>query len=239
MLRRAFSYVLPGKVHLPVESAVQGYVKPKAKYVPAQTVEFDHLGESLIYSAEAFNHASVLFPFPWSLTTYVGFPASALAWWTGALGPYSLFMVVPAYLSLIPHLWHIQSLRNHVHKVWYVRGGILRIETKDLTGVTCYSYIEPSSLSVKGSNGSYDSVILDTSGNLTKKLQVKVTEWGNFDQGAENATLTLAQKGKVHNPELFDAIFKGYDLEVENFEMNFNAENSMVSNKSIGGYHRL
>lgn len=237
MLRRAFSYALSGKIQYPAQSEVQGFVKPLAKYSPAQTVEFDSIGETLIYTAEAFNSASVVFPMPWSLGTYVGAPLCMWGWWTAALGPYSLLLAVPAYISLMPHLMHLQSLRKHIHKAWYIRGGLIKFETKDITGISCYTYLNPGSVKVADSKGNihsgdYNSTILDASGKLTKKLKLQVSDWGNFDQGEVNAILTLTNKGKVHNPELFQAIFQGYQLDIQNFEMNFDPENSMVSSKS-------
>jgi hypothetical protein len=235
MLRRAFSYVLHGKVHVPAESAVKGYVKPMTSYTPAQTVEFDAVGETLLYSVNAFRQASVLFPLPWSLGTYIGVPASLWGWWAGVLGPYSLLMVVPAYVAVIPHLTYLHSLRKLVHKVWYVRGGRLKIETKDLTGVLCHSYIELGNVSVKGATAAN---ALTNSGRLTRDLKLNLADWADFNEAETNSTLTLSGKGVVHNPELLQAIIQGYELNVEDFEMNFDPENSMVSSKSIGGSQR-
>ena len=225
---RSFSYKLPGEV-VPVStsSVVKCFISPAEAYKPSETLEFDRNGETLVYSSESYKKFSVFFPMPWSLGTWSAPVVIGLI--AGGHIAFSWKILAGIYLSILPHCHHLYNLRFHVDKVWYVRGGLWKVQNSGVMGLVSKSITGPDNLNiVKGESA------LTEDGKLAEDITLKAETWYEYLEDVENQELIILKSGTVHNPEIFQAMLNKMRINDSNFVINLNPENSPVSKKCIG-----
>ena len=224
---RLFSYQLPGElVGTESNTNIKGFVGATEVYKPAEKIEFDVNGETLVYSINNAPKYSVFFPFPWSLGTW-SIPVAVWQIIEGNL-TMSVPLAVGMYLAIMPHCYHLYNLRYHIDKIWYVRGGLWKFQNSGIQGLVSKTYTEPANLNIEG------NLDLNDNGQLDQNLVLVCNEWQEYYEAVINQEVRISKDGVVHNSELFQAMLKKIKIDDSNFVINLDPDNSMLSKKCIG-----
>lgn len=242
VVRRTFAQTLPGQITSPnhVEVAHKDYTRPEETYKPSCTIEFDSKGETLLYSCKPLMQKSVFFPLPWSLGTWA-IPGIGYIWYIGALSPYSWVCPIVAYLAIFPHASYLYNLRFNVDKMWYVRGGMIKIQNSGVYQFRTYTYTDMDNCTLISTQGPPEphkgkfAVFLGESGEMTRSLTFQTDVWIEFYETRVKQRFHLLDNGEVHQPELFQAVIQGYKIDDSDMVVNKDPENSPVSRKCDGG----
>lgn len=239
-IRRLFSYKLPGKISSSYETIGEinlpkGYIRPVEIYKPSKTINFNKEGEILVYSNDPQSQASVFFPVPWSLGTW-SIPLQAFAWHLGAFGSFGWLAPITMYLGLLPHCWYLYELRFRAEKVWYIRGGMWKMENCGPYRLRTLTCTEPRNIEILNNNGEIDLLggkeldILNENGELINDLNFKTHYWQEYYESIEGRKFSIGKLGKVRNPELFQAMVQGYKIDDSDFTMNYDRDVELAEN---------
>ncbi len=128
------------------------------------------------------------------------------------------------FLSWLPHYFYLTSLSRKVHKIYLMRGGkYLRIQTSEYYGEKYNVWITIKDLHLlnKDNNRFDDSYeFLNKEGQLLHDVGVQVEHYLHKGIPHNDEVIYFIKQGKVHSPEIFDMIVRGYNIDDSNYEIN-------------------
>lgn len=197
-------------------------------YKPTYTIEFDRVGEVLLYSCEPFKHMAIYFKYPYVL--YESFIPTCL--WLFYMNPFDLEWQWN-YINLllvntlwIPRLWYFKSLQHRIVKMSMLRGGkAVKIETHSLAGDRNFAWVEnynfhPLTEDQKAFGDRDNMEFLADEGQLKHDLAIQLDDFTEFGVNQQDIVIHFLKEGVVHHPEMFEAVCKGYNVDTSDFVIN-------------------
>lgn len=243
LVRRAFSTVTPyysEHFQYPGNPSLEEFTKyvlgerkalvqDTTVFKPKEQIEFNRVGELLLYECEPYRVKDIYFPYPyclyeasapWMLYMFLGNPFG-LTW------QYTTPFLIAALVSWYPHAEYIHGLRYYIHKLSLLRGGkILKVEHSNITGDRWHSWIFIDEINLltedkklfepeKGLNAK-----LLEDGSLKYEAHFQVDNFVDVGRNVEDQILMLCKEGTVHQPEILEAVLKGFEVDTTNFRIN-------------------
>ena len=128
----------------------------------------------------------------------------------------------------------------HVSKVMLLKGGkILIVERSAMDGTKYRDFVEiaklrPISEDLTQFDDQDKADFLDSEGQLKYMLAMEGKDYILRGYSIERQVIKFLKQGVVNDPELFEAVMKGYHIDTSNFVIN--TENSNRAFESIGNY---
>ncbi|CAD8088217.1 unnamed protein product [Paramecium primaurelia] len=206
----------------------QYVVKTDRIYKPTYTIEFDRIGEVLLYSCDPHKHLTIFLKYPYILYE-TAIPLSIYLWFKNPLDIAwywnNLFIYAPSFLW-IPRMWYWRSLQYKIHRLSLLRGGkILKIETTTLANDKNVYWVEtyqfhPLTADFKQFDDRDNADYLTEEGQLKYELACQLDHIQELGTTVQDEVIYFMKEGIVHHPELFEAATKGYVIDTSNFVIN-------------------
>ncbi len=199
-------------------------------YKPSQTLEFNREGELLLYSCDNIKNSIVYLKYP-----YVVFDAMIpLAWYAFFINPLGWNWQVTTILLYmanatfwIPHALYWKHLDKKMHKVFLLRGGkYIRLVTQNPMGDRFYSWahICETHLITEDYQDFVENVdeekFLAKNGQLKYEVQVQLDNYVDHAVTVQDEIIYFMKEGTVHQPEVFEMVLKGYNIDTSDFTIN-------------------
>jgi hypothetical protein len=199
-------------------------------YKPSKTIEFNREGEVLLYSCDNVKHSTIYLKYPYVLYDSL-MPLSAYIF---VYNPFSWnWMITCSFLygsfcfAWMPHVMYWKSLDRKIHKLFLLRGGkYVRIWTQNPLGDRFYSWAHICEMHLISEDYNRFVEDVDSENFLTKTGQLKYEVQVQLDNYVEHAItqqdecISFMKEGTVHQPELFEQVVKGYNIDTSDFSIN-------------------
>lgn len=197
-------------------------------YKPLHQIEFNRLGEAVLYTCSPFKHKPLYNVYPYVLFEAM-IPASIYMFFTN---PFHLsyflnysFAVLP-FLLVIPRVWHVFSFNRRIERLSLLRGGkVLKLESATVYGDRQTSWVHtkemrPLTEDLMNFDDRDEAEFLDENGDLKYELGVEADHHTMQGLTYQNENVFFLKEGVVHQPELFEAALKGYNIDTSDFVIN-------------------
>ncbi|CAG9316512.1 unnamed protein product [Blepharisma stoltei] len=199
-------------------------------FKPKEQIEFNRTGELLLYEAEPFRLKDVLTPYPYSVWSW-SMPSFLYMYFANPFGLtwlYNDLFLLAGLWGWYPQVEYVFNLRYHINRLWLLRGGkVLKVEHSNVTGYRWKSWIFIDEINLltedkkklepeKGINAK----ILDDNNQLKAETHIQVDNFVDVGRNMQDHILVLCKDGQVHNPEILDAVLKGFEVDTSNFRIN-------------------
>jgi len=197
-------------------------------YKPSYTIEFNRVGEVLLYSADPFKHMAIYLKYPYVF--YESLIPAAL--WMFYMNPLDLYWTYN-YLNLvavnvlwIPRLWYFKSLQHRIVKMSLLRGGkAVKVETHSLSGDRMFSWVEnynfhPLTEDQSNFDDRDKADMLTEEGQLKYDFATQLDDFTEYGVNQQDIVIYFLKNGIVHHPEMFEAVVKGYNIDTSDFVIN-------------------
>lgn len=196
-------------------------------YKPLQTIEFNRVGEALLFSCDPIRHKAVINQYPYiffesliPFLLWMGFANPLCVNWTATWGFYmsTLFLAFPRF-------WYLHSFQYRIRRMWLLRGGkFLKLERTSLHGDNYTNWVEIRHLQVISKDfkefEDENADFLTEEGQLKYELAVECEHFRQWGVTTQDVDIFFQKEGIVHNPELFEAAMKGYHIDTSDFVIN-------------------
>jgi len=222
MLDEQLKYQVEELTHLPVVE------QTTRVYKPSYTIEFDRVGEVLLFSCDPFKHMAIYFKYPYVL--YESFIPISI--WLFYMNPLELEWYYN-YINLglinilwIPRLWYFKGLNHRIVKMSMLRGGkAVKVETHSLSGDRNFAWVEnynfqPLTEDQKNFDDRDQAEFLTEEGQLKYDLATQLDNFTEFAVNQQDVVIYFLKEGTVHHPEIFEAVCKGYNVDTSDFVIN-------------------
>lgn len=228
-------YVYPGNAESAEFSRVFGGVrKPLVQdttvFKPKEQIEFNRVGELLLYESAPYRIKDVLFPYPhcllelsvpWLLYMYFQNPFGLL-WQTNGI------FLGAAVVSFWPHAEYLFNMRYYIDKLWLLRGGtVLKVEHSTITGNRFKSWIFVDEVNLLTEDKKMleedkglKAKVTGEDGQLRYETHIQVDNFVDSGRNQNDQVLMLCKEGRVHQPEILEAVLKGFEVDTSNFRIN-------------------
>jgi hypothetical protein len=196
-------------------------------YKPSQTIEFGRTGEVLLYSCDPFKHKTIFLKYPYvlfeslvPLMLFMGIANPLHVSWIATYGFYFAAMGL-----CFPRAWYLHSMQYRIRRMWLLRGGkFLKLERNSLAGDAFTNWIEirhvqPLSKDFREFEGE-EANFLTEEGQLKYELGVECEQFRQWGVNNQDIDIFFLKEGTVHQPELFEAVVKGYHIDTSDFVIN-------------------
>lgn len=197
-------------------------------YKPSQTITFDRAGELLLYSCDTIKKSQVYLKYPFimydsliPLAAYNFFVDPFCMTWQFRHG---LFYVA-AFCGWMPHYYYIKNLSKKIHKLYLLRGGkYCRVVFTEISGNEHVTWLTINDINLLDKEFTrYDgenSDFLSSEGQLKHDLSIELDYLVYFGAPVNNENFFLMKDSKVHQPEIFEQVLKGYNIDDSDYEIN-------------------
>jgi hypothetical protein len=199
-------------------------------YKPSQTLEFNREGEMLLYSCDNIANSQIYLKYPYIM--YDGLVP--LSWYFFFVNPFGFswhltmsFFYLANSFAWLPHVLYWKHLDRKIHKLLLLRGGkYLRIWTQNPMGDRHYSWanINETHLLTEDYEDFADPVeeeqFLKKSGQLKYEVQVQLDNYTEHAIIQQDEIIMFMKEGTVHQPEVFEQVLKGYNIDTSDFTIN-------------------
>jgi hypothetical protein len=199
-------------------------------YKPSKTIEFNREGELLLYSCDNVKHSIVYFKYPYIMYD-MALPLSIYLFY---FNPFNFtwqvtlsFFYASACFSWMPHVMYLKSLDKKIHKLLLLRGGkYVRIWTQNPLGDRFYSWANNCEIHLLTedykdfADPAEDEQFLKTSGQLKYEVQVQLDNYQDHHTLVQDQIINFMKEGTVHQPEIFEMVLKGYNIDTSDFTIN-------------------
>jgi hypothetical protein len=196
-------------------------------YKPTYTLEFDRVGELLLYSCDPFKHREIYLKYP-----YVFYESlSPLFMFMFLANPLN-FQWATTYLFFFgaqalwfPRAWYLYSLQMRIKKMWLLRGGrVVKFERSTLAGDIQTNWVEvrhfrPLSQDFREFEDD-EADFLTEEGQLKYELGAELEHFRQFSVTEQDVDVFFLKEGVVHHPEVFEAVVKAYHVDTTDFVVN-------------------
>jgi hypothetical protein len=206
------------------------YVQDTTIFKPKEQIEFNRIGELLLYEAEVYRLKDIYAPYPagllmlalpFNLYMYLVNPFS----WLWQSNNYFAWLSIA---SFYPYVEYYYSLRYFIHKIHLLRGGrVLKIEHSNVVGNRFKTWIfideinllSKDKLTLLPEKGA-EAKVIDEDGNLIDETYIQVENFVDVGRNYKDSILTLCKEGRVYHPEIFSAVIRGFEVDTSNFRIN-------------------
>lgn len=196
-------------------------------YKPSAPIEFNRTGEVLLYSCDPFKHKTIYLKYPYvlfeSLSPLMAFQFVAnplhLPWAANYAFLFGAFML------WFPRFWYLNSMQYRIRRVWLMRGGkFLKLERSSLAGDQYTNWIEirhlrPLTEDFKEFEDD-EADFLTAEGQLKHELGAEAEHFRQWGTTMQDVNIFFMKEGTVHQPELFEAVVKGFHVDTSDFTIN-------------------
>jgi len=197
-------------------------------YKPSYTIEFDRVGEALLFSSDPFRTMTIYLKYPYVL--YESFiPMSIYLFVTNPFEldwQWNYINLILMNTLWIPRLWYFKGLQHRIVKMSLLRGGkAVKFETHSLSGDRNFSWVEnynfhPLNEDQKNFADRDNADFLSEEGQLKHDLACQLDDYTEYGVNQQDIVVYFLQQGTVHHPELFEAVCKGYNIDTSDFVIN-------------------
>ena len=126
----------------------------------------------------------------------------------------------------LPHFLYVRSLTKKIHKVYLLRGGkYVRFEIVDWMGDYNQSWNTIKDFRLLSEDymrfvEDDDFAFLKPDGQLKLELGVQIDYFQYYGYTENNGVVFFMKEGSVHEPELFEQVMRGYNIDTSDFEIN-------------------
>ena len=197
-------------------------------YKPLHQIEFDRTGEVVLYTCSPFQHKPLYNVYPYTLFE-VSIPACFYMYY---MNPFHLsyfmnygFLMLPFFLG-IPRVWHVFSFNRRIERLSLLRGGkVLKFESATIYGDRKTSWVHtkeiwPLTEDFQNFDDRDEAEFLDEKGDLKYELGIEADHYVMQGLSYQNENVFFLKEGVVHQPELFEAAMKGYNIDTSDFVIN-------------------
>ena len=199
-------------------------------YKPSQTLEFNREGELLLYSCDNIKHSAVYFKYPYCLYDCL----MPISWYLFFVNPFNMswqftmaFLYGANCLAWMPHALYWKSLDKKIHKLFLLRGGkYIRIWTQNPMGDRFYSWANNAEISLLTEDSHdfedpvEDAEFLKKNGQLKYEVEVQLDHYVDHSVTVQDQIISFMKEGTVHQPEVFEWVMKGYNIDTSDFVIN-------------------
>lgn len=206
------------------QSNIEEYTKV---YKPSHTIEFNRVGEVLLYSCDPFKHREIYMKYP-----YVLFESLVpLHLFMFAANPFHLswgmcyYFLFAAIGSFFPRAYYLNSMQYRIRRMWLLRGGrVIKFERSTLAGDQYTNWVEvrhfkPLTEDFKEFEDD-EADFLTEEGQLKYELGTELEQFRQWGVNDQDVNVFFLKEGIVHQPELFEAVVKGYHVDTTDFVIN-------------------
>lgn len=204
------------------------FVKTDRVYKPTHTVEFNRVGEVLLFSSSPMKHMTLYFKYPYILYESL-IPAAFFMWF---VNPFALAWTWN-YLNLVligtawwPRVWWWRSVRYRPRRMWLLRGGrYVKIESTSMAGDRFTVWAESREFNVLTKDGMHfeepdQAEFLNEGGQLKYETTIQASNYKEQGVNSNDVLVHFMEEGVVHEPELFEAVLKGYNVDTTDYVIN-------------------
>ena len=197
-------------------------------YKPTHTIEFNRRGEIVLYTATPLRTMTIYTKYPYCLYEST-IPISLYLFY---MNPFSLpyhynyCFVFLSIMAAFPRVWFIKSLNQRVEKLSLLRGGkVIKVESGTIYGDKMVSWvhtkeIRPLTEDFLDFDDRDNADFLNDEGQLKYELGVEADNYVVNGINHNDHNLFFVKEGTVHQPELFEAALKGYNIDTQDFTIN-------------------
>lgn len=197
-------------------------------YTPSEQIELNRIGEIVLYTAAPLRDRVVYFKYPYVVFESM-IPMLCYLWY---MNPFEFTtgvqnaMVWTCFLLAFPRVWFLKSFTKRVEKLTLLRGGkVVKVESGSYYGDKNTAWVQthqlrPVSEDFMDFDSRDNAEFLDEAGQLRYELCVEADNFMFRGDTAQNESLFFIQEGTVHQPELFEAAVKGYNIDTSDFVIN-------------------
>ena len=139
----------------------------------------------------------------------------------------SLILYMTNMFAWMPHVLYWKSLERKIHKMYLLRGGkYVRIWTQNALGDTFFSWANICEFNLLTEDYEDfedpvdDAQFLSKEGQLKYETQVQLDHWVEHMVTVQDEILAFMREGTVHEPEVFEMVLKGYNIDTSDFVIN-------------------
>jgi len=128
-------------------------------------------------------------------------------------------------LGWMPHFLYIRSLSKKIRKIYLMRGGkYCRIEIMDWMGDINQSWVTIADFKLLTQDNmrfaDEDFEFLTKEGQLKFELGLQLDFFQYYGYTENHGVIHFIKEGTVHEPELFEQVVRGYNIDTTDFEIN-------------------
>lgn len=133
-------------------------------------------------------------------------------------------MYLFAFAGWYPHYLYLKTLSKKIHQIYLLRGGkYCRLVLNELGGERISTWITINDMhlltsDMKRFDDTYD--FLTSEGQMKHEIGVEMDYLLYHGTPVNNEIIYFLKEGTVHQPELFDNVVKGYNIDDTDFEIN-------------------
>lgn len=198
-------------------------------YLPSKTIEFDRNGELLLYSCDNVRHSTIYFKYPYCMYDCL----IPISWYIYFVNPFmwkwqvisTIFYLTGAF-AWMPHVLYWKSLDRKLHKFFLLRGGkYVRIYNMNPMGDVFYSWANINEFHLLTEDyeefADPDEIeFLNKEGQLKYEVQVQLDNYVDHYVTVQDEIVYFMKEGKVHQPEIFEMVLRGFNIDTSNFVIN-------------------
>jgi hypothetical protein len=161
------------------------------------------------------------FMWPWQVTLSLLYAANMFAW--------------------IPLSLYWKSIDKKIHKMYLLRGGkYVKIWTMNPMGDRFYSWAHISEFNLITEDGEdfaqpvENEEFQNKAGQLKYEVQVQLDHYVDHQITVQDEIIYFMKEGTVHQPEVFEMVLKGYNIDTSDFTIN--TDNSLRYNEPTNNY---
>ena len=157
-----------------------------------------------------------------------------LSWYLFFINPFMFnwFITLPIFyatnsLAWLPLALYWKHLDKKIHKMYLLRGGkYVRIWTMNPMGDRFYSWAHICEFNLLTEDGEdfanpvEDENFLNKAGQLKYEAMVQLDNYVDHAVTVQDETIYFMKEGTVHQPEVFDMVLKGYNIDTSDFVIN-------------------
>ena len=157
-----------------------------------------------------------------------------LAWYLFFVNPFMMswqftcaFFYIAHMISWMPHVMYWKSLDKKIHKLYLLRGGkYCRIWTQNPMGDRFYSWINNYEINlltedyIDFADPVEEENFQKKNGQLKYEVQVQVDNYIDHAVVVQDQIINFMKEGTVHQPEIFEWVMKGYNIDTSDFVIN-------------------
>ena len=136
------------------------------------------------------------------------------------------FIYISTIFGWLPHLAYVRALMKKIHKIYLMRGGkYCRVVCMNFWSEHKNSWITINDVNLlskdyKRFEEEQNADFLTNEGQLKYELGVQMDAFTIYNTTHNNEVIYFMKEGTVHEPELFEMVMKGYNIDTSDCVIN-------------------
>lgn len=203
-------------------------IKTDRVYKPTHTIEFNRVGEVLLYSCEPTQHMTIYFKYPYILYESA-IPLCMFMWYVNPFGlawHWNYMNIFAISSQWWPRVWYFAYIKYRPRRMYLLRGGrYVKIESSSQAGDRYTVWAENRYFNVLTEDAQNfeepdEAEFLTEEGQLKYETTVQMENYREQGVNINDQLIVFMKEGVVHEPELFEAVMKGYNVDTTDFVIN-------------------